>query len=583
MKSLPSLLQLPDELLDCIISQLVTPTDTVYFGLTCRRTHNLVRASLVWRRHCLSTWQYWTPRHDLPAKLAQPPLHTDWRQLCTERIRIDRKAAGLFEALLLSQQHRTQRMQEIAAGGRDVQDLLLRLKDGTPDEAEDVLARRWHAEAILGMVHRTAATATWRRLQRDREVSLEEALCAFDMFLLAADRVELVGDVKAELDRIAECVRGTADVFEELSTRQRALRIAEYLVSEGLVGNPDTANYHALRNNFISIALFSEEHTSLPLQSVAIYCAVAKRLGVDARPSNVPGHVLAVVTAPLGQSLDGGPKDASDDLERMHMDPWRQTQEITSDELSLRLLHAGIPPYQHSIFISGADTLEMILRTSRNILRSVEGARFGAPSQLDTEAAQYSAAWAMFILGDSNPALATMQRLQCWDFLLEKFHTHFPHDSALVTENMLPMLENLAEHHHVSEVLERMQEEDRVPKAQKRRDANNSGAQFRIGHYFHHKRYGYRGFVVGWDPHCAAGQAWIMRMGVDELPRGREQPFYNIVGEDRSRRYVAEENIERLNERPPQDMLRLGGQFFKRWDDEEGKFVSNICDEYPDD
>ncbi|ROW01296.1 hypothetical protein VMCG_05921 [Cytospora schulzeri] len=582
MESSPALLQLPDELIDCIISQLATPADTAHFGLTCKHTQSLVSASLVWRRHCLATWKYWASRHDLPAKLAQPPLHTDWRQLYVKRIRIDREAAGLFESLLLTQQNRVQRMQGIAAKGNDVQDLLLKLKDETPDEAEDVLARRWHAEAILGMVHRRRAVDIWRRLTLDEDVSFEEALCGFDLFLLAVDRTDLVEDVKTELDRIATCVRDTTTEFDDLSIRQKAIHIAEYLISEGLVGNPDTANYHALQNNFLSIALFNEPHTSLPLQSVAIYCAVANRLGLDAKPSNVPGHVIAVVTAPAGQTLDGL-ETSSDSAERMHMDPWRQTQEVTPDELGLRLLQAGIPPYRHDEFISGADTLEMVLRTSRNMLRSVENARFGAPSQLDIEAAQYSSLWSMFALGDRNPALATARRRQCLHFLIEQVQLYYPQDSALFTENVLPLLEDEAEYDNVSEVVARMADEDRGQRTQKPRGADESGVQYRIGHYFQHKRFGYRGFIVGWDTHCAAGPAWIMRMGVDELPRGRGQPFYNIVADDRSSRYVAEENIELLDEQPPQELLRLAGRFFKRWDGAGKKFVSNISDEYPDD
>lgn len=582
MESSSALLQLPDELLDCIISQLATPVDTTHFGQACRRTHGLVSASLVWRRHCLATWQYWAPRHDLPAKLAQPPLHTDWLQLCVERIQVERKAAALFEALLLTQQNRVERMQGIAAKGKDVQDLLLRLKDQTPDEVEDVLARRWHAEAILGMIHRTTAVDIWRRLTLDDDVSLEEELCGYDLFLLAVDRTELIEDVKAELSRIATCVRDTTIDFDVLSVRQKAVRIAEYLISKGLVGNPDEANYQALRNNFLSIALFDEPHTSLPLQSVAIYCAVAKRLGLDARPSNVPGHVLAVITAPLGQTLDGL-ETPSDVPERMHMDPWRQSQEIAPDELTLRLLHAGIPPYRHTEFINGADTLEMVLRTSRNMLRSVETARFGAPSQLDIEAAQYSALWSMFALGDRNPALATARRRQCLHFLMEQVQLYFPEDAALFTDNVLPMLEDEGAYDTVSEVMARMGDADRRPRTQKPRESDGSRVRYRIGDWFQHKRYGYRGFIVGWDAHCAAGPGWIMRMGVDELPRGREQPFYNIVGDNRSSRYVAEENIELLEDQPPQELLRLAGRFFKRWDEDGKAFVSNIRDEYPDD
>jgi F-box protein 21 len=50
-------------------------------------------------------------------------------------------------------------------------------------------------------------------------------------------------------------------------------------------------------------------------------------------------------------------------------------------------------------------------------------------------------------------------------------------------------------------------------------------------------------------------------------------------------RYVAEENIELIGGdfRPSEAMLKLAGRHFKRWDERNRIFVSNIRDEYPDD
>lgn len=53
--------------------------------------------------------------------------------------------------------------------------------------------------------------------------------------------------------------------------------------------------------------------------------------------------------------------------------------------------------------------------------------------------------------------------------------------------------------------------------------------------------------------------------------------------DDKSVRYVAEENITVLSDTPTQNLLELAGRYFKRWDSEEKVFVSNIRDEYPQD
>lgn len=54
---------------------------------------------------------------------------------------------------------------------------------------------------------------------------------------------------------------------------------------------------------------------------------------------------------------------------------------------------------------------------------------------------------------------------------------------------------------------------------------------------------------------------------------------------DKSVRYVAEENILPVDPsvKPSEAMLKLAGRHFKRWDDENHVFVSNVRDEYPDD
>jgi F-box protein 21 len=53
--------------------------------------------------------------------------------------------------------------------------------------------------------------------------------------------------------------------------------------------------------------------------------------------------------------------------------------------------------------------------------------------------------------------------------------------------------------------------------------------------------------------------------------------------EDKSIRYVAEENIEIIEPDVPISLMSLAGRYFKRWDWESHRFVSNIRDEYPDD
>lgn len=53
--------------------------------------------------------------------------------------------------------------------------------------------------------------------------------------------------------------------------------------------------------------------------------------------------------------------------------------------------------------------------------------------------------------------------------------------------------------------------------------------------------------------------------------------------DDSSIRYVAEENVEIIEPELPGSLMGLAGRYFKRWDSDRHRFVSNVRDEYPDD
>lgn len=532
-----ALSSLPDELLEAIVVHL-SPNDSLAFGSTCRRCNKITYEPLVWRRHCLREWRYWESYHELADRLASPPARTKWHQLYKDRKKTDSMAVATFEAMLKTQLFRFQRMEELSAIGYDVKDLMMRLRDHTPDHVDDVLARRFHANAVIGLIHRSTAVVEWTRLQKNQSVSLEDVLGAFDLFILGGKPGDL-SDVSRELDRIAQSIRAQDFDFDALTTRERALRIARYLRSEQLVGNPDENDYHALRNNFISIALFDNVHTSLPLQSVAIYCTVARRLGVNAKPSNYPYHAHAVVEAPNHLTLDGRPRtdeqQQQDPPEHMHLDPWRSSDEVPLSQLVLRLTQMGAPVAQHALLLGPASDLESSLRTARNIMNSVQESRDrrgGAnppPAFPDIESAWYSMLWAMVILGDSSPESSAHRRRSCMPYLLEHHQAHFPEDIGLVEHVMAPMFQGWREHRVILQLIHSARKSDRNRKAPSPRDQHATHVTHRVGQHFRHKRYGYAGFIIGWDLKCGAETRWIQQMRVDELPRGRHQPFYNVV------------------------------------------------------
>lgn len=525
---------LPDELLEAIVFYL--PADaTLAFGQTCKRNNKIAFEHFVWRRHCIQGWKYWESRHEMQEKLQLPPAQRKWRHLYNERRKIDKQALEIFNDMLEVQQLRIQRIEDIAKFGYDVKDLLLDLKDNTPGNAPDVLARRYYANVVLGQLHRRTAIEKWSRVHNRQMVRLEEVMGAFDLFVLGGGRGDL-NDMDQELNRIAEEIRSGDQDFDEFSTRRKAMEVAKYLREHNLVGNPIQEDYHALRNNFISIALFDDLHTSLPLQSVAIYCSVARRLGVDAKPSNYPAHVHAVIQAPADMTLDGRQKAfvSSDDIETMHMDPWRSSNEVREEELTLRLSQMGVPPARYAFSLGGASNFDIAIRTARNIMTSVQEMRdrqrgaSNRSSYPDIEAAWYGMLWSMMILGETNPAATLHRRRQCLPYLAEHFQTHFPEDLGMLETVVAPMFHNEREFTVLLHVITEARKADQNAKAPYRR-SQDKHVEYKIGQHFQHRRYGYTGIVIGWDFKCEATAQWVHQMRVDDLPRGQAQPFYNVM------------------------------------------------------
>ncbi|ELU05313.1 hypothetical protein CAPTEDRAFT_212049 [Capitella teleta] len=73
--------------------------------------------------------------------------------------------------------------------------------------------------------------------------------------------------------------------------------------------------------------------------------------------------------------------------------------------------------------------------------------------------------------------------------------------------------------------------------------------KYRVGQVIKHKKWGYRGIIVGWDPYTKAPESWIKEMHPADKPHWRKKPSYSVLVDTRDRpepqaTYVAEENIE---------------------------------------
>jgi F-box protein 21 len=535
---------LPTEILEAIFLNL-DPSSLVSVSQTSKFIKKITTdAPVVWRHFCLTRFRSWAPHHKITAKFAAPLSSVDWRNLYIERVEIEKNTRRLLNKVLEGQQHRFKHINDIAEFGYDAKETLLK-ELACPDDAEDVLARRYYSNAILERIQRERAIMAWKDLSSGMPVPLERALGAYDLFTRTGEDVgfDVISD---DLDTLAAQVHADYPKFGELSTRQKAAVLANFMRDQGFRGVSETS-YRALQNSFIGFVLRSPEHESLPLITVAIYCALASRLGMDARPCGFIFHVYCLVYAPEHYDLDGKYKPTSStDLDFMYLDPFRSSQEVNQNDLLSTLREVGVAPSDQNAFLTHTTTREMAMRTGRNVMNSVQTIRRQSEAfnqmlmpaylrwrQPDIDSAFYAAIWAFLMLSVSDPAeglAAAARRRQYLPYLLDHFQANYPWEVALLEKYALPLFEDQPERERLSNYARAIKDEDSTPKPVIARDQDLQGkVGFKIGQLFNHKRYDYEGVITGWDPVCSAGEEWIQHMGVDSLPKGRHQAFYHVL------------------------------------------------------
>ncbi|GAA6017974.1 hypothetical protein JCM10207_002727 [Rhodosporidiobolus poonsookiae] len=351
----------------------------------------------------------------------------------------------------------------------------------------------------------------------------------FDMVLhqpLVRDTANLVGDGVQKLEELAHAV---------MTYMQETLRL----------GPAADGSFHDLENHYVELVWRRAESGmggSLPMTLVAIFCSLVRRLPVAqalkirVRPIGFPGTVLA------GLSFDG-----SDEWVYVNV----FAQRILSKQTLVTMLRAmGQSPAEH--FFQPATAREMCLRVARNILTSVRNgdAHRGEPiSHNDALSSLYSVAHALFLLtplpGSSTATTAAEsaeaedERRTYSDWLVSLCQAEFPLDVGNLERLVVPTLPP-ARRERVEALCQAIRQDDRTEKEQK---WVSGEIKWPIGHVFRHRLFGYVAVVRGWDYKCEASEQWIRQMRVDTLPHGRSQPFYHVIVDDGSSRYVASENI----------------------------------------
>jgi len=551
-----SLCSLPNELLVHILLH-IEPEDTLSISRTSQRLRQVADEPTLWRKHCLNSYRHWAHRHHFTQKLQGSPKDVDWKALLKERRASDRVINSEFHGILSSTARRIPRIEKIVDFEGDAKDAMLKHVEEEHD-SEQPLARHFWSKQILHRIGRGEAIDTWTKLARGEEMDHALALSAYDIFVLGYDSRVDPSSVDHELQLLADELRSMHPDWSQLPTRSRALKLADFLTNKDFLGIRDQDHFHNLPNNFISLCLTTQRHEALPLVCAAIYCSIARRVGIKAEPINYPLHVYVSVQAPMGVDLSGKPSEIVELTQQeyetteklpgvlykvqdgetiayrcmpdsMYVDAFRLwEEEVGIDTLKQNLTQLGVSSRYHSAYLRPSSTRELVHRTRNNILESLRD--HPSPYAELYQSSICSTIWVHLLLPASDHPVASLAaRRRSLPALCEFLRNRCPWDVELVETNILTMFRNLPEYGSLLDIMQTIRFEDITPQPKQSRREILKTVKYKIGQVFRHRTHPYTGMIIGWDTRCLQGQEWIDRMGVDSLSGGRNQCFYNVM------------------------------------------------------
>ena len=346
-----------------------------------------------------------------------------------------------------------------------------------------------------------------------------------------------LSQVSARLDFLARSVLEQTPEFADLTSRQKARIVALHLKGRILAAVKNDGHNYDLQTNFIGLALQDKDHPTLPLIYVAIYCCVAQRLGLRAQPCGFPFHVLAIIEPVEGFDMDGKAVHSPEEGKAMYMDPFRSTYEVPVSDLQHWLAAMGLPMSEREALLRSSSTIDMILRTARNIINAIKTpsrlhTNLGSlsPLPIDSASAKYGAHWALLLLPEKNASeLVGVLRAQYLPDVMGPLRDQFFMDVGLIEPYILPIFRCLRPF-VPRDTAGPIRASESEPKTAKRRtQAIQTKVKYRVGQVFSHLRYHYQAVIIGWDVECGATEEWIYQMSVDNLDHGRHQSFYQVL------------------------------------------------------
>ncbi|KAI4462321.1 hypothetical protein MML48_5g00018399 [Holotrichia oblita] len=300
---------------------------------------------------------------------------------------------------------------------------------------------------------------------------------------------------------------------------RQILKSMKYILCEKLGFCGNTNNYYMPQNSYINEVL--ENKQGLPITLGIIYESIGRRLGINCEPISSPAHFL------LRFSEGRKPHSTS-----YYIDVFNKGEIIRSSGCMFSHGRDGRqgPTYPR------ATALEVVERMANNLEVAL---RDHAQTNGGVTLMKSVLEFLVLVTPQDLTTIVYLARLYMTYNMdtsrLEKLimSRQFPYPEQ--AQRVLNMLRGYEAHTKYNKV-NMFNQNEPMPR--------QTRIKFAVGMVMQHRNYNYKCVICDWHPTCMATIDWQKQMNVEKLRFAGNQPFYSVLVEDGSKRYVAQENLE---------------------------------------
>ncbi|XP_060064726.1 F-box only protein 21-like [Ylistrum balloti] len=575
-------LDLPHELIDFILqNDVLNGKDICYISQTCTIINGICQSKELWRQKLQQRWPGLLQRYSRSQQY-------DWSSEFRKCYMVGQKVRSMVEKLSPTYysceevseegfEDFIKLLDECNAGEIVLNSLMEIFHD---QKSHCNLTNKFYAAKVLRNIQHHYLQKKWitHLDQHPNDQWLETGAILLSQWCQPTENIkennvyDLLDKMTAQV--IAKCPENIASVFKRekhersWSTEQERtlLETLNSVLFEDYKLRGNSENYYDELNSYIHQVL--SRGLGIPITLAIVYAVVARRLGVTCQLINFPQHLLLRWKEhPL----------ATPNQQFTYIDAFNQGKFCTTEELPSAFGFPGNRFLSYEVF-SRIDPIEVYRRMCRNLINIGRQ----QSNVLDSLLCLRNALDLAIILSPSD--IDTL-------LLSVRVNLHLGIDLSRTSQMLEKIVELDASNAQLVNYLSiKVEEQGKAYKEKKnkeiipkiRSDGKNKNLLFSVGLVMCHKRYNYMCVIYGWDYKCEASKEWIHQMGVHTLPNKQHQPFYNVLVEDGSCRYAAQENLTMPETVSPVSHPEVG-KYFESFTGTHYVMNNEKSREYPED